>query len=133
MGDGGSIPPGENDLGMPTALADVLRIKRHRTLRIPLTLENSWAASGGGYPVDIHASVNHDGRVFIEGTVKDGALSTVIATLPAELRPLYAHDYIVDTGGINGLIQVSATGTIILYIGGTSKVSLDGISFLIGT
>lgn len=97
------------------------------------TFANSWVNFGGathnaGYRVDDR------GFVYLRGNVKDGsAIATTMFTLPAGYRPAATLYYAVDANGAYGAVSVSAAGLVAGVAGSTTRVSLDGISFLATT
>jgi hypothetical protein len=91
-----------------------------------LTLQNAWVnyVGGGGYS-QTGLRYKREGRtVTVEGTVRSGALNTVIATLPADAQPLNTAMYPVNSQGTLGMVSIQ----------GSTNTSVAGqISFFTGT
>lgn len=103
---------------------------------VALTLENAWVpyVGGGGYYLGIRARRNgHD--LQIQGMVKSGAVGTVMATLPLELRPPYTSFQfaMAATGGTPRSIAYLTVGTsgAIVYDSGQAAPAFVNIELLI--
>jgi hypothetical protein len=91
-----------------------------------LTLQNAWVpyTGGGGYNTS-GLRYKREGRmVTLEGTVKSGALSTVIATLPTEAVPEYTNMYPVNANGTLGMVRIDGKqgtpGAVTYFAGGAA-------------
>jgi hypothetical protein len=91
-----------------------------------LTLQGAWVpyVGGGGYSQEGLRYKRKGKTVTVEGTLKSGALSSVIATLPADSSPLYSAMYPVNAAGTLGMIRIDgtagATGNITYFAGTTA-------------
>ncbi len=98
---------------------------------IGATLQSSWQNYGGGYNSAAYYK-SKDGRVYLRGLVKDGAVggNATIFTLPAGYRPPSRELCIVKINTSFGRIDIDANGRVIPWnISQNDWVSLDGISF----
>lgn len=99
-----------------------------RQVTVAPTLLNSWVNVGGalktaGYFIDIN------GRVGLEGTIKDGVAATIF-TLPITHRPGATCYFPVQTiSGSLGIIAVDANGDVRMVSAVSAQVSMDGINF----
>lgn len=104
------------------------------SIATPFTFLNSWHNNGGsGNSIGSYKSDR--GRVYLGGTLVPGT-STIITTLPSNLKPLTVQRLIAD--GFNGttflpceiLIATNGDVSVTNYTTcATSYVSLDGLSF----
>lgn len=75
------------------------------------TFQNSWTNYGGGYTVA--AFMKHpDGSVEIKGTVKDGAIGTLIFTLPVGYTPRENFNIAVSSASAHGDLYIGSNGTL---------------------
>jgi hypothetical protein len=96
----------------------------------PLTLATGWSTVPGYRPAAWRQS--SDGCVSLEGFVSgSGTATTLIATLPAGVRPPDSVAYTVRNGtGAIGFLMISPTGAVELGEGlTTGTATLDGVSF----
>lgn len=87
-----------------------------------LTLTGGWTAyvGGGNYYSGLRARDVGNG-IQITGTIKSGAVGSIMATLPAlpaNLRPLYTAQAFVNTNAGTGTIHVNAATGEISYLAG---------------
>lgn len=69
------------------------------------------------------------GRVHLSGLVSGGTVGSTIFSLSAAYRPSATQEFAVATGTGYGRIDVASNGDVVLAAGGTTGVSLSGISF----
>jgi hypothetical protein len=67
--------------------------------------------------------------VHLKGVVKNGAIGTVIYNLPIGYRPTAQYIFTINSGGAFGRVDVAANGDVIVQLGSSISVVLDGISF----
>lgn len=99
----------------------------------PLTLGNGWLAyvGGGGYYNGLRCRRNGD-NVQISGMIKSGAANTVMATLPAGLRPLYtAIVFVNSSGGAGQLLVQGGTGTLTYMTGSPTTPAYLNINIIV--
>lgn len=101
-----------------------------------LTFQNGWI--NYGYQFErANYRLNSLGVVELKGRIGSGTTTsgTVIATLPAGLRPAYTHSFSVVTNNTSndqiGQIDIDASGNILAILVYNTYTSLDGISFSI--
>lgn len=95
--------------------------------------QNSWVNYGGVYAEASY--VRRNGRVFLEGLVKNGTVSStgVIFTLPVGYRPAAGHTvFATISNAAIGRCSIFSDGTVVAYSGNNAWFSLSGISFEIG-
>jgi hypothetical protein len=92
------------------------------------TLLNTWVNYGPGFNTPQYY-IDKESVVHLKGLVKNGAVGTVIFTLPVGYRPTEQYIFTVNSGGAFGRVDVAAYGDVIVVTGNSSWVSLDGISF----
>lgn len=97
------------------------------------TLLSTWVAWGAPYSTAGYYK-DADGWVHLRGLIKNGVAGTVMFTLPSGYRPEFQQIRITmaNTGAANIMqrITLQTDGDVIHdAAGGTSWVSLDGISF----
>jgi hypothetical protein len=94
---------------------------------VGLTLTGGWSAyiGGGNYYSGLRARIAGD-DIQITGTIKSGALGSIIATLPAlptNLRPAYTAQAFVNTGAGTGTLHINAATGEISYLAGPAAPS----------
>lgn len=91
-----------------------------------------WINYGSGYPVAAFKKYP-DGRVRLQGLVKNGTNGQPIFTLPVGYRPLSPGDaqLIFSTVAVSafGEIRIGSDGLVVVQAGANGFVSLDGIEF----
>lgn len=92
-------------------------------------LQNAWINQGGAFnPAGYFKDSN--GVVHLRGVVKNGTIDMAIFTLPAGYRPEYEEMHIVLTfNNVAGRVDVFTSGEVVLKVGSTTWVCLDGITF----
>lgn len=74
-----------------------------------------------------------DGRVRLKGLVKSGTMAQTIFTLPTGYRPPASTRFSIDANAgsadIFGVITIDTDGTVVAYLGGNTRMALDGIEF----
>lgn len=99
----------------------------------PVTFVNSWVNFGSGSQTCAYMK-DSLGFVHLKGLMKSGSLSVPAFTLPAGYRPALIARFVTIANGSWAPIDLSNTGTLIVYAGGSGSntslsVSLDGITF----
>lgn len=76
-----------------------------------LTLANAWVnyVGGGGYSQTGLRYKREGKSVTLEGTVKSGALNTMITQLPPEAQPLNTSMYFVNAAGTMGMVIIQGS------------------------
>jgi hypothetical protein len=96
----------------------------HRLIMVAPMLLNSWVAYGS--PRSTPAFGFSSGSLYLKGTVKNGALNTVICNYPVGRPPEdLVFNVITNTG--TGTMEIRANGDMVLTSGGTGYVIYDGI------
>jgi hypothetical protein len=94
------------------------------------TLLNNWVNYGGGFN---NAGYYKDpfGVVHLRGLIKDGTttLGTALFTLPTGYRPVAQELFTVTSGSALGRVDVLTTGNVVINVGSSSWLSLDGLTF----
>lgn len=89
--------------------------------------QNGWTNFGA--PFGTAGYYKHEGRVYLTGLVKGGALATIF-TLPAGYRPAASHLFPLSDATNPGVrVDVAADGTVTHMSGGNTYIALDSISF----
>ena len=98
----------------------------------PLTLQNGWHNSGGGFASPAVRKIS--GIVHLEGAIAGGTNPQAF-TLPARFRPAHNVYVSVDANGANrGHVLIDSNGQVTVFAEGsqsdvTTFTSLDGVSF----
>jgi type II secretory pathway pseudopilin PulG len=98
-----------------------------------LVYQNNWNDYANGYASGAYTKTSA-GVVVLKGLVKTSSAGTTIAQLPPGYRP--SEDLIFQTTttpNVASRVDVSPAGNIILSVGSTGWVSLDGIKFIPST
>lgn len=75
------------------------------------------------------------GRVYLNGLVKGGGLSTVVFILPVGYRPPSSVTFAISTGiggagpNVGGLAYVDGAGNVVFFAGTANGVGLAAINF----
>lgn len=88
-----------------------------------LTLQNGWTNYGGGYDVASYRKVGD--MVQVKGTVRNGTVGQVWATLPVGYRPPLALALVIAGNGINYNVPITnilTDGTMTFYDTGNSAI-----------
>jgi len=102
------------------------------SLYTPLTLQNGWHNSGGGFASPAVRKIS--GIVHLEGAIAGGTNPQAF-TLPARFRPAHNVYVSVDANGANrGHVLIDSNGQVTVFAEGsqsdvTTFTSLDGVSF----
>jgi hypothetical protein len=89
---------------------------------------NGWTNFGSGHaPASFHK--DPQGYVHLGGFVQSGTIGAAIFQLPANYRPRERVVFPVDTDTGHGRVDVAAGGDVVAFSGGSTYLSLDGISF----
>ncbi len=89
---------------------------------------NAWVNYGAPYNNAAYFK-GADQIVRLRGLVKNGAIGTAIFTLPAGYRPAGSMIVATASNGTFGLVQIDANGTVGVYAGNNTYVSLENITF----
>ncbi|MNM07358.1 hypothetical protein D3C81_174000 [compost metagenome] len=97
------------------------------TAPVTLTKINSWVDVSGFYT--LKAWSDSDGAVHIQGSIMSGTVGSIIANLPAGLRPTANIDMpcTANNAGDNAAIRIYANGDIQHLSGGNTLVSINGL------
>lgn len=94
----------------------------------PLSLVNSWVTLDAVNAVPSY-KITHDGWVKFRGVVKNGAVPSTIATVPAGFRPTYATRIALDSNSAFGKVTIDRFGVVAIAAGSTTQVALDQITY----
>jgi hypothetical protein len=94
------------------------------------TLTNSWVTFGGTFPTPGYRK-DANGRVYLRGVIKTGAVGTTAFTLPAGYRPPAKVGFSPLNSTAGAELDVNADGTVVPSGGSNTYVGLDGVSFFI--
>ena len=75
----------------------------------------------------------HAGRVYLNGIIKSGTLTTAAFTLPVGYRPITDEIFAVWSNGAFGGLVVDINGLVRPNTGSNVSFSLDGVSFRAAT
>ena len=93
-----------------------------------VSFQNSWTNFG-----DIFTSAQYtkssDGMVTLRGLTKGGASGAAIFTLPDGYRPTSISTFVNASCGAMGRLNITPDGRVVIVIGNSGWLSLDGISF----
>jgi hypothetical protein len=89
---------------------------------------NSWVNYGPGYPSAAYCK-DAGGFVHLTGLVKSGTVGATIFTLPAGYRPSNQLSFACVSNSAFGQLVINSSGTVFVYIGNNTSVSLDGVTF----
>jgi len=99
----------------------------------PVTFQNAWT----NFDVNAYNSagcmLDSQGFVHLRGLVKNGQQGTTIFTLPSGLTPEKRQLFAVQTSpNAIGRVDVLSTGEVLVVMGNSGWVSLDGLTFRAG-
>lgn len=92
------------------------------------TFSGTWVNYGSPYE-NVGYTRDANRRVHLRGMTKSGTVGTSVFTLASGYRPANDEIFPVASNDAFGEVIVKADGTVVVFVGDATFVSLSGISF----